>query len=149
MYDDVCKDFRKEKLLRSTYNYATLSLVVLFLLGGCTSTQQKPASKVMSQDLPKLHKKSEHDKALLLELKQCFKRVEDVKGANRCVKTYASQTDAFDLGTFKVWNKEMRLYTLENLDADIAFEECLIKTERFSDVLKCRKPLSVKPLLKE
>ena len=123
--------------------------MLLFLVSGCASTQQKPASKVMSEELPQLHKKSQRNKALLLEVKKCFQSVNSVDKANQCVKVYAAETDAFDLGTFKVWNKEMRAYTLENLDADIAFEECLIKTERFSDVLRCRKPLSVKPLLNE
>ena len=111
--------------------------------------EEKPASKAMVQDLPLLHQKAVKDKALLLEVKQCFEKVENVEEANNCVSAYASETDAFDLGTFKVWNKEMKLYTFENLDADIAFEDCLIKTERFSDVLKCRKPLSVKPFLNE
>jgi len=119
------------------------------VLSGCATTEKKPAAKAMSQDLPKLHKKAEYDKALLLEVKKCFQNVKNVKEANACAKTYATKTNTFDLGAFKVWNREMQLYTMDNLDADIAFEECLIKTEHFSDVLKCRKPLSVKPLLEE
>ena len=103
----------------------------------------------MVQDLPLLHQKAARDKVLLLDVKQCFETVKTVEEANQCVNAYKTETDAFDLGTFKVWNKEMKLYTFDNLDADIAFEDCLIKTERFSDVLKCRKPLSVKPLLNE
>ena len=135
--------------MKSVYSYGLLLLMGLFLVNGCASTKQKSAAKAMSQDLPKLHKKAEYDKALLLEVKKCFQSVKNAEEANVCVKTYAVETNTFDLGTFKVWNKEMQLYTMDNLDADIAFEECLIKTERFSDVLKCRKPLSVKPLLKE
>ena len=103
----------------------------------------------MVQDLPLLHQKAAREKVLLLDVKQCFMRVENKDEANQCIRTYKAETDAFDLGTFKVWSKEMQLYTFDNLDADIAFEDCLIKTERFSDVLKCRKPLSVKPLLNE
>ena len=130
-------------------NLYLLWIVGILLLSGCAPKEEKPAIKAMDQDLPLVHQKAAHDKEMLLLAKACFQKAQNVKEANLCVKAVEAETDAFVLGTYKVWDKAMQTYTYENIDANIAFESCLIKTESFSDLLKCRKPLSVKPLLNQ
>ena len=111
--------------------YNILWIVGILLLSGCAPAEQKPAIKVMDQDLPLVHQKAAHDKSMLLLAKSCFQKAQNVKEANFCVKAVEAEADAFILGTFKVWDKATQSYALENVDANIAFENCLIKTKSF------------------